>query len=371
MNKYFLFPALLTISALIWQACGQKEASKQQMPGQGEIVLPVSTVPVGRRMVSGTKSYPGSVVPLQETEIRAEVSGYITEIYVSDGASVAAGDVLYEIDGIRYQAALDQAKATVEIARANLERSEKDLARYESLAEMDAIAKQTLDYAKTDVNNQKAQLQAAKAALVSAETNLERSVIRAPFSGMVGISQVRNGALVSPGATLLNTISSVDPVAVEFQVAEREIPEFLAYRAGKTHAHIDVVLPDGMPYGGSGRISTLDRAVDPTTGTLKVRATFRNTGNTLRAGMNLTINVISGSETEQLVIPIKAVRDQLGSYNVFVVNDSSRVEQQLVELGMKVDDQVVVKSGLAEGQKIVMDGIMNMRSGVKVVEKQD
>jgi len=370
MNKHFLFPALLAISALIWQACGQQEAQNRQQAPQGEPVFPVSTAQAERRAVSGTKSYPGSAVPLQETEIRAEVSGYITKIHAGDGASVAAGDLLYEIDGIRYQAARDQAKATLEIARANLERTQKDLARYQSLAEQDAIAKQTLDYALTDVNNQKAQVQAAQAALVSAETNLERSVIRAPFAGMVGISQVRNGALVSAGTTLLNTISSVDPVAVEFQIAEREIPEFLAYRAGKAHAHIDVLLPDGMPYGGSGRISTLDRAVDPTTGTLKVRATFHNTGNTLRAGMNLTVNVVSGSETEQLVIPIKAVRDQLGDYNVFVVNDSSRVEQQRVELGMKVDDQVVVKSGLAEGQKIVVDGIMNMRSGVKVAEQK-
>jgi len=369
MNKHFLFSVLLTVSALVWQGCGQQEASKQQHMGtQGEPVLPVSAVRVGRQAVSGTKSYPASVVPLQETEIRAEVSGYVTKIHVSDGASVAQGDALYEIDGIRYQAALDQARATLAIARTNLARSETDLARYASLAEMDAIAKQTLDHAKMDVNSQKAQVQAAQAALTTAETNLERSVIRAPFAGMVGISQVRNGALVSPGATLLNTISSVDPVAVEFQIGEREIPEFLAYKSGRTYAHIDVVLPDGMPYGGSGRISTLDRAVDPTTGTLKVRATFQNTGNTLRAGMNLTIHVVSESETEQLTIPIKAVRDQLGSYNVFVINDSSRVEQQRVELGMKVEDRVVVLSGLAEGQKIVVDGIMNMRSGVKVSE---
>ncbi len=367
MNKHYLFSALLISSALFWQACGSKDTSKQQAP-QGEIAVPVSTVQVEKQLVSGTKSYPASVVPLQETEIRAEVSGYITRINVTDGAFVTKGQALYEIDRIRYQAAVDQAKANLEIAKANLQRVEKDLARYQTLAEKDAIAKQTLDYATTDVNNQRAQVQAAQAALTTAETNLQRSVIRAPFSGMVGISQVRNGALVSPGTTLLNTISSVDPVAVEFQISEREISEFAAYQAGKSSNDINIVLPDGSSYANAGKITTIDRAVDPTTGTLKVRATFNNTQHALRAGMNLTIQVKSSSSTEQLVIPFKAVQDQLGVYNVYVVNDSSRVEQKQVELGLKVDDKVVVQSGVEEGQKIVVDGIMNMRSGVKVIE---
>src|SRR5690606_7662581 len=135
--------------------------------------------------------------------------------HVADGATVSKGQALYEIDRVRYQAAVDQAKANLEIAKANLQRVEKDLARYQTLSEQDAIAKQTLDYALTDVNNQKAQIQAAQAALTTAQTNLARSIIRAPFSGAVGISQVRTGAFVSPGVTMLNTISANDPIAVE------------------------------------------------------------------------------------------------------------------------------------------------------------
>src|SRR5690606_10409913 len=272
MNKKHLLSALLIGSAIFWQSCGSKDGAKQQQAAPGEMAIPVSTVTVEQQIVSGIKSYPATVVPLQETEIRAEVSGYITKIYVADGAFVSQGQSLYEIDRIRYQAAVDQAKANLEIAKANLQRVEKDLARYQTLAEKDAIAKQTLDYATTDVNNQRAQVQAAQAALTTAETNLQRSVIRAPFSGMVGISQVRNGALVSPGTTLLNTISSVDPVAVEFQISEREISEFAAYQAGKSSNDINIVLPDGSSYANAGKITTIDRAVDPTTGTLKVRA---------------------------------------------------------------------------------------------------
>ncbi|HLS96345.1 MAG TPA: efflux RND transporter periplasmic adaptor subunit [Sphingobacterium sp.] len=370
MNKNYLFSALVIGSGLFWQSCGSKDGSdkQQQAAAHGQMAVPVTTTTVEKQIVAGVKSYPASAVPLQETQILAEVTGYITKIYVGDGSFVSKGQPLYEIDRIRYQAAVDQAKANLEIARANLQRVEKDLSRYQTLAEQDAIAKQTLDYALTDVNNQKAQVQAAQAALTTAQTNLQRSIIRAPFSGVVGISQVRNGALVNAGTTLLNTISSVDPIAVEFQINEREIAEFVAYQMGKSATEITVALPDGTTYEAPGKVSIIDRAVNPQTGTITVRATFNNAQNTLRAGMNLTMNVKSTSPTEQLIIPFKAVQDQLGVYNVYVVNDSSKAEIRPVQLGLKVDENVVVTSGLEAGEKIIVDGIMNVRPGVQVAE---
>lgn len=370
MNKNYLFSALMIGSALFWQSCGSKDGNQQQAAaGQEAPAIPVTTAPVEQQIVSGLKSYPASVVPLQEAQLMAEVTGYITKINVADGAYVQKGQALYEIDRVRYQATVDQAKANLEIAKANLQRVEKDLSRYQALAEQDAIAKQTLDYALTDVNNQKAQVQAAQAALTTAQTNLDRSVIRAPFSGAVGISQVRIGALVSAGGTLLNTISAIDPIAVEFQISEREISEFAAYQSGSSSTEITVALPDHSIYGQQGKIATMDRAVDPTTGRLKVRAAFNNAKNELRAGMNLTMNVKSTSATEQLLIPFKAVQDQLGTYQVYVVNDSSKAEVRLVELGLKIEDKVVVNSGLEPTDKVVVDGLINVRGGAKVVEK--
>src|SRR5690606_35223043 len=161
MNKNQILSALLIGSGLLGHSCGSNDAKKQQAANisPAEVAVPVSTAVVGKEIVSSTKSYPANVVPLQETEIRAEVTGYITNIYVSDGAYVNKGQRLYEIDRVRYQAAVDQAKANLEIAKANLERLQKDLQRYQTLAEKDAIAKQTLDYAVTDLSNQKAQVQ--------------------------------------------------------------------------------------------------------------------------------------------------------------------------------------------------------------------
>src|SRR5690606_15714988 len=181
-------------TGIFLQSCQNKGAQQRQ---QGEVIVPVSAVQVTQEEVSGSEDYPAVIVPINETELRAEVNGYITHIFVADGAAVNKGDKLYEIDGTRYTAAADQAKANLKIAEANLDRVKRDVQRYRKLAEQDAIAKQTLDYAETDLNNQEAQVLAAKAAVTTAVTNLNRSVIRAPFSGTVGISQVRNGALVS------------------------------------------------------------------------------------------------------------------------------------------------------------------------------
>lgn len=368
MNKTQLFSALLISSGLIIQSCNSNDNKKGAPTQQAEIATPVSTALVNKEIVTGVKNYPAFVIALQETEIRAEVTGYITNIFVADGAAVSKGQKLYEIDRTRYQAAVDQARANLAIAKANLDRVEKDLQRYQTLAEKDAIAKQTLDYATTDVNNQKAQVQAAQAALTTAQTNLQRSVIFAPFSGTVGISQVRNGALVSAGSTLLNTISTTNPIGVEFQINERDIADFTKLKAGSSSSDIYITLPDGTRYPEAGRIVTIDRAVESQTGTLKIRASFANNSNTLRTGMNTTLNVASTSAQEQIVIPYKAVFEQLGVFNVYTVNDSSKVELKQVTLGHKLDDKVVITSGLEAGQKIVLDGAASLRPGTKVVD---
>ena len=371
MNTNRILSTLIIGSGLFLTACGNKDGAQQkQGPGQTQAqATPVSMAVVQQEVVSGQRSYPSNVVPLQETEIRAEVSGYITSISVADGAFVSKGQRLYEIDRVRYAAAVDQAKANLEIARANLARVEKDLQRYQTLADKDAIAKQTLDYAFTDVNNQKAQVQAAEAALTTARVNLQRSTIVAPFSGTIGISQVRTGALVSAGTTLLNTISSTNPIAVEFQINEKEIMEFSNLQSGKEHTQINLTLPDASTYGSQGRISTIDRAVDPQTGTLKVRATFDNPNNTLRAGMNLNLNVLSTSKEEAIVIPYRAIFEQLGSFSVYTVSDSSTADLKQVTLGQKLGDRVVIATGLTPGDKVVVDGVTSLKPGAKVVDK--
>lgn len=354
----------LTLSAL--SSCGNgADSSASQEQSQRTVSVSVATV--DKQIVTGIRNYPATVVPINETELRAEVSGYITSIVVADGAYVRKGQKLYEIDRTRYAAEVDQASANLRIAESNYDRISKDLERYRKLAEQDAIARQTLDYAETDLSNQAAQVEAARAALTTAKTNLQRSTIVAPFDGAVGISQVRNGALVTGGTTLLNTVSSISPIAVEFQINETEIPRIQELQNDGSSTYLEVRLPDGSVLQEQGRISTIDRAIDRSTGTLTVRANFPNSRNTLRAGMNLTMRISSESAEEKAVIPQLAVIEQLGSYNVFVVSDSSTAQFQQVRLGLKFDDRIVVEEGLSVGQQVIVDGANNVTNGDKIV----
>ncbi len=370
-HKKSFYPALYLgflftgISALT--ACSNNQP--QQQAGPGQMAVPVTLTEVTEEIVTGYRQYPANVIPLRETELRAEVSGYITGILVADGATVSAGQKLYEVDQVRYLAALDQAKASLSIAKATKERVERDLARYEALAAQDAIARQVLDNARTELLTAEAQLIGAQAALTTAQTNLDRSVIRAPFAGSIGISQVRTGALVSAGATLLNTISSTSPIAVEFQVSEGDLKELLDLKrnaAAKADSAISLELGGGEVYPFTGQITTLDRAINRNTGTLTVRATFDNPEGRLRAGMSAVLRIRQRSAEKQLVIPYKAVTEQLGQTSVYVLGDSSRVEQRVIRLGLKSGDKTVVTQGLSLGEQVVTEGMINIRHGALV-----
>lgn len=354
----------LAVGALT--SCKEKSSAPA---GPMERIIPVGISTVSEEMIEYSVNYPGTVVALNETELRAEVSGYITNIFVADGAFVSKGQKLYEIDRVRYQAARDQAKAALEIAQTNMDKVKRDLDRYLILDEKQAIAKQIVDYARSDYENAKAQVTSAKANLLNAETNLSRSVIYAPFSGMVGISQVRRGALVSAGVTLLNTISATHPIAVDVMVSEKDIQAFEDLKKNgnaQRDSIISIELPNGQTYSAFGKVVTIDRAVDQNTGTIAVRAAFDNSKGELRVGMNASLKVRNKIAEPQLVIPNKAVIEQLGQTLVYTISDSNTAVPVNVKTGLKYSDKIVITEGLTSGQKIITEGIVNLRPHDKV-----
>ncbi|MHA6248266.1 efflux RND transporter periplasmic adaptor subunit [Pontibacter sp. CAU 1760] len=363
-NKYnWLLAAILSPTVLV--SCGGDEAGQQQM-NPADMAAPVTTLKVSRESVTGTDTYPGAVVALQEVELRPQVSGYITNIYVQDGQRVTKGQRLYEIDQNRYQAGIQQAQANLQSVKANLARAEKDLDRYERLAERDAIARQQVDYARTEVQTARAQVSAAEAQVRSASTDLDYSVVNAPFSGTIGISQVRVGAQVSPGQPLLNTISSVDPIAVDFVINEQEIARFSSMKQGNQPDSLFTIrLNNGQVYPHTGKLLVIDRAIGRQSGTTTVRVQFPNPNGVLIPGMTVSMNVLNQDIGKQVVIPYKAVTEQLGEYYVYVVQGDS-VVQQNVELGTRVSGSIVVREGLKEGQQIVTEGIQRLRQGAKI-----
>ncbi len=354
---------VLLLVILLPIACKKKDATDPAGTG-----IPVNVTEVRGEKVSFYSNYPGSIVALNEVELRSEVSGFITGIYFKEGSSVRKGQKLYEIDRTKYIASYNQARANVDIATANEAKARRNADRYTKLSEQDAIAKQRLDDAMTDLQNAGLELVSAKAGLERAQTDLNYSLITAPFDGTIGISQVKMGSLVSPGQTLLNTISSDDPMGADFVINERELGNFQQLTRmdrAKNDSTFRISLPDNSIYPEKGSIQVIDRAIDPQTGTIRVRLVFPNPERKLRAGLSCIIHVLNSSDHEQLVIPSKSLLEQMSEYFVFVV-DSQKVKQTKVSLGAQFADRVVVTSGLQKGQQIVTDGIQKLRNGVMV-----
>lgn len=352
--------------AALTSSCGNTNPATQQAAPPP---MPVTTYTVSKQEVTTVDKYPGVIVPINEVELRAEVGGYITAIYVQDGQKVTKGQKLYEIDRTNYQSAYNSALANLEVAKANHARAEKDAQRYTALAEKEAVAKQRVDYALTDLANAASQIAAAQATLTTAQANLNRSVIVSPLTGIIGISQVKLGALVSPGSTLLNTVSTIHPIAVDINVNQKDIQRFLDLQKNPGQSINDSIFSieqNGQNHAINGNIFAIDRAVDSGTGTIKVRISFTNPDEMFVSGMTCNLNVLNKAPEAQLIIPHKAVSEQLGKYSVYVVGDSSKVEQRIVSLGSETQGNIVITEGLKEGEVIVSEGIMKLRPGAVV-----
>lgn len=366
INYNALTAAVFTTALLASAGCGKKDAQQGQNPMNASV--PVNAYTVTQERVVGTDTYPGTVMPLQEVELRAQVSGYITQIFVQDGQKVTKGQKLYEIDRTRYQANLNQAQASLRSAQANLERARQDAQRYENLAKQDAIATQRVDYARAELQTAQAQVAAAKAGVSSAANELSYSLITAPMSGTVGISQVKVGAQVSPGSTLLNTISAEDPMAVDIVINEKEIPRFTRLQNQQNAASDSTFIiefSDGSVYKYPGKLTAIDRAVNPQTGTITVRVSFPNAERALIAGMTVVLRVRNQDIGEQLVIPEKALTEQMGEYYAYKIQGDS-VVQQKIALGSKAQGKIVIREGLKAGDKIVVEGTQKLRPNAKI-----
>ncbi|WP_316747468.1 efflux RND transporter periplasmic adaptor subunit [Pedobacter gandavensis] len=363
-----LKPAIVILGSIFLASCGNGDKAAQQQQGPPP-ATPVSVYKVAAEPVTTVDSYPGVVVALDEVQIRAQVGGFITAVYVKDGQKVKKGQKLYEIDRTKYQAAYNAAKANVQMAQANRDKAKKDAERYKNLAAQDAIAKQRVDYALTDLANAESQVAAAKANLSSANNDLQNAMIVSPLTGTIGISQVKQGSLVAPSTTILNTVSTGHPIAVDITVNQADIPHFISMKNNPQAVKdslFTVQLQDGSLYKRQGRIIALDRAVDPATGAITVRIGYPNEDGRLIAGMTVNMKVLNKSTENELVIPYKSVIEQLGEFNVYVVADSNKAEQRIIKIGKQFDKNVVVKSGLKAGELIVSEGAQNVRPGAVV-----
>ena len=356
---------VLAAGALALAACG----GKQEAPRQG----PPPAVFVTVEKVRTTDAvfhdeYPGTLVALNQTELRSQVSGYVTGVYFTDGQKVSKGQRLYSIDAQIYNANVQNAVANLQVQEANMLKAQRDAERYRELDKQDAIAKQQVDYAEAALQVAQKQVAAAKATINALRANVSFATIYAPFSGTIGISLVKTGTAVVAGQTILNTVSTDNPMAVDFNVNQQDIYRFMQLQqtGGSKNDSTFSIAFDTAVYPYYGKINLIDRAVDPQTGTIKMRLSFPNDKSILKSGMTTTVRVLNAGGGQQVLIPYKAVTEQLGEFFVYVVGDSSKVSQRRVSLGRQLGTDVVIKQGLKAGEPIVTQGVQNLREGAVI-----
>ncbi|MBK6731303.1 MAG: efflux RND transporter periplasmic adaptor subunit [Bacteroidetes bacterium] len=368
MRFKIIFLATVAIAFIFYSFGSSKEHQVQKSNA-----IPVTVAEVISTTAVYYEEYPGMVTALKEINLTAQVSGYITKVNFQDGANVKEGQLLYSIDAQVYEANYQQAKADLQVQEANLIKAQKDADRYRELEQNDAIAKQQVDYANASLEATKMQVDAAKARVASVYAQVKFSNIYAPFTGTIGISQVKVGTAVVAGQTTLNTISTDHPIAVDFTIDQKEIFRFTQLQRDKnilqdsifTIAFGDEIYPE------SGTISFIDRAVDPQTGTIKIRLIFANDKELLKPGMNTSVRVKNNTATQFELIPYKSVSESLGEFIVYVVGDSSVVHERQLKLGRQIEDKVIVLDGLKTGETIVVEGVQKLHEGsvIKIEEK--
>ncbi|WP_205623565.1 efflux RND transporter periplasmic adaptor subunit [Anditalea andensis] len=330
-----------------------------------ELPTRVTTVEVISEEVRFTQQYPATVIALEEIDLRADVVGYVTGVHVKEGQKVKKGQLMYTIDQTRYEARREQAASSLSIAEANFERIKRDVQRYEALMAEDAIAIQIYDDAVTALRTAEQEVRSARSNLENALIDLRYASIHAPLDGTVGFSQVRQGSLVSPGETLLNTISKDDPIGVDFYPEERYLRKFIQLQESPTAERDSIFLlrlPDGEMYPYGGQIDIIDRAVDRNTGTIQIRLRFDNPDNLLRPGLSANLTVKDDLPEEVLTIPQAAVIEQMGEFSVFIVEDN-KAKGVKVNTGRNIRDRTVILEGLEEGQQVIVKGVQRISDG--------
>jgi membrane fusion protein (multidrug efflux system) len=311
----------------------------------------------------------GEIKGSQEVELRARVSGILLAKHFEDGALVKEGQRLFSIDAREFRAQVASAEARLASAEANLARARQDVARYEPLLAEDAIARQVYDNAVAAQRQASAEVSASRAALEETRLGLDYADVRAPLSGRIGAAQVFAGSLITAGQTVLATLSSDDPAWAYFTISEAELLGFQRRTGGgelppdDPRRNVQLILSDGSVYPRPGRINFGDRALDPTTGTYTLRAEIPNPDHQLIPGLFVRVRATAGEMQNALVVPDRAVQEQLGRYFLTVVSPDDRAELRPVSLGPRFGNRQVIVDGLAAGDRVVVEGLQKARPG--------
>ncbi len=391
-------------------------APNANLPGQAQTKVAVQEV--GKQEVTIDQTFTAQTLAAKQVEVRSRIEGNLNSFSFREGSQVSEGQVLFQIDPRPLLANVAAAQAQVEIARANLNFArtkvnlkkaqadqakaqtdlnyqQKEVDRYKPLVDRAIIprqlfdqtvaqrdaAKAQLDAAKAETENTairdasgiqtaQAQLEASLAALDSAQINLDYTTVYAPITGTIGQLNVYPGNLVQPGGEPLVTLSSTNPIYVEFSISESDYLKLATKveETGKKQGNrvFQLLLADGKPYKHLGKFNMIDRAVDATTGTIRVRLEYANPMNLLRPGQFVNVRLNKAEVPDALLIHQRAVMELQSSKYVYVVDKDNKVEQREITVGERYQGSYVVTKGLKQGERVIVDGMAKVKPGMTV-----
>lgn len=370
-----LKPAVLALAgALVLAGCG---GSKQGGPQQGgaPAAPAVTVMTVRSEAVPQVTELPGRTTPSLIAEVRPQVTGIVKQRQFAEGGEVKAGQSLYQIDPATYQATYDSAKASLARAEANVYTARLKAQRYADLVKIEAVSKQQNDDAVAALKQADADVAAARAAMDKARIDLEFTRVVSPISGRIGRSAVTPGALVTANqATALATVQQLDPIYVDVTQSsadllrlKREIAAGKVQRNGSDAVPVRLVMEDGSLYGAEGKLAFSEVTVDQGTGSITLRAVFPNPKGELLPGMYVRARLPQGVQDAAFLVPHAALsRDPRGNALLMVVNGEGKVEARPVKAGQSLGDKWVITEGLADGERVIVEGLQRARPGTPV-----
>lgn len=372
-------PAMAVLFALFGSALLIGCDAPEQAASAGKPTPEVGVITVRARAVTLTTELPARASPYSIAEVRPQVGGIIQERLFKEGGQITIGQVLYQIDPARYQATYDSAKASLARSRATFERAQLKAKRYANLVKANAVSQEDFDDAEAALKEAAASVAVDEADLASARINLEYTRVTSPIAGRIGRSAVTQGALVTANQDLaLATVQQLDPIYLDLTQSStqllrlrRALEDGRLQRPNGDLPRVTVVLEDGSSYPLDGRLEFSEVTVDRSTGAVTLRATFPNPDDVILPGMFMRATVEEGVRADAILVPQQGVqRDRRGNPTALVLTQTDEVELRTLETDRAMGDQWLINSGLAAGDRLIVEGTQKVRPGdtVKAVD---
>ncbi len=360
---------LLVVAVLFVAYFGTEIRANERKAAKGPPAIPVSVAQVAQEVVPFRLLAIGNVEAYATVSVKARVDGQIVEVGFKEGEEVSRGRVLFKIDARPFEAALRQAEANFLRDTAQKDQARSQERRYQELLQKNFVSKEAYAQIRTNAETAEAVAQGSRAALDNAKLNLEYCTIRSPIDGYPGKIQIQMGNLVKANDTLpLVVINQVHPIYVNFSVPEQQLLTVRGYMSSGPLA-VDALAPGSDQPTASGTLIFVDNAVDPSTGTIRLRAQFRNRGNTLWPGQFVNVRVKLYDQKDALIVPSKSVQTGPDGQYVFVVKPDMTTELRKVTVERTEGDTAIIAKGLEKGEQVVTQGQLRLGPGAKVTVK--